>query len=395
MTRKLRLAPLAVVCFTLLAITLALPGEAARAQGSTDVNLVRQVQAALANAGFNPGPADGKAGPRTRKAIQAWQRAHGHAATGTLTRNQLRSLLAVTTPTRALRPKCAELPGRYLGENHAECWEQAANRPGCFVWDPHYHSDRTTRWTGRCRRGVAEGRGMLSVSAGSEHSAKRGTGTLVGGKASGHWIVEWADGDRFEGQYRDGKVHGRGRYSWKGTGEYTGREGRHEGQWRDGKAHGHGVKVWPDGGRYEGQWRDGKQHGRGTYTWPNGNRYQGQWRDGKRTGYGTYTRASGDRYEGEHRDGKAHGRGTETWSNGDRYDGEFRDGKAHGYGTYTWADGDRYEGEYRGGKAHGYGTYTQANGDRYEGQWRDGCFEDRAGNRARVGTGVTSADCGW
>lgn len=71
MTRKLRLAPLAVACFTLLAITLALHGGAARAQGSTDVNLVRQVQAALANAGFNPGPADGKAGPRTRRAIQS------------------------------------------------------------------------------------------------------------------------------------------------------------------------------------------------------------------------------------------------------------------------------------------------------------------------------------
>ena len=441
MTRQLRLAPLAVACFTLLAIALALPGGAARAQGSADVGLVQRVQAALANAGFDPGPADGKAGPRTRRAIQAWQRAHGQAVTGKLTRTQLKSLLAKTTPTTGLEPKCAELPGRYLGENHAECWEEVANRPGCFVWDPHYNSDRTTRWTGRCRRGVAEGRGTLSESAGSEQPAAKGTGTLVGGKPSGHWIVEWANGGRYEGEYRDGYWHGRGRYSWKGTGEYTGREGRHEGQWRDGKAHGHGVKVWPDGGRYEGQWRDGKQHGRGTYTWPNGNRYegeyrdgkahgrgtytwadggrhegefrngdfhgygtrtwpdgsryQGQWRDGKRTGYGTYTWASGHRYEGEHRDGKAHGRGTETWSNGNRYDGEFRDGKRTGYGTYTWADGDRYEGEYRDGKAHGYGTYTQANGDRYEGQWRDGCFEDRAGNRASVGTGVTSADCGW
>ena len=48
MTRQSRLAPLAVVCFTLLATTLALPGGAARAQGSADVGLVQRVQAALA-----------------------------------------------------------------------------------------------------------------------------------------------------------------------------------------------------------------------------------------------------------------------------------------------------------------------------------------------------------
>lgn len=304
MTRKLRLAPLAVACFTLLAITLALPVGAARAQGSADVNLVRQVQAALANAGFNPGPADGKAGPRTRRAIQAWQRAHGHPATGKLTRNQLRSLLAVTTPTRALQPKCAELPGRYLGDNDAECWEEAANRPGCFLWNPHYHSDRTTRWTGRCRRGVAEGHGTYSASVGSEHSAVRGTGTLVGGKASGHWIFELDDGHRHEGQYRNAKRHGRGTY------------------------------TWPNGNRYEGEFRrNGDFHGYGIYTWANGERYEGQWHNDERTGYGTY-----------------------TWPSGSRYEGEYRDGKPHGYGTYTRPDGQRFRGQWR------HGCFGERNG---------------------------------
>ena len=30
---------------------------------------------------------------------------------------------------------------------------------------------------------------------------------------------------------------------------------------------------------YEGEWRDGKHHGRGTYTFASGARYEGEWRD--------------------------------------------------------------------------------------------------------------------
>ena len=45
----------------------------------------RRVQSALAAQGFDPGPADGVFGPRTRRAIQAWQASNGYAATGALT----------------------------------------------------------------------------------------------------------------------------------------------------------------------------------------------------------------------------------------------------------------------------------------------------------------------
>ena len=63
----------------------------ARAQGGTRGAAAmtreerRRVQAALAAQGFGPGPADGVFGPRTRRAIQAWQASNGYAATGALT----------------------------------------------------------------------------------------------------------------------------------------------------------------------------------------------------------------------------------------------------------------------------------------------------------------------
>ena len=85
---------LAVVYFTLLAITLvALPEGAVRAQAAAEVGLEKQIQTALAEAGFEPGVADGKLGPTTRRAIQAWQRAKGYAATGALTIGQVEALL--------------------------------------------------------------------------------------------------------------------------------------------------------------------------------------------------------------------------------------------------------------------------------------------------------------
>jgi len=45
-------------------------------------SLVADVQSSLANAGYNPGPVDGDAGPQTREAIAGYQQDHGMAPTG-------------------------------------------------------------------------------------------------------------------------------------------------------------------------------------------------------------------------------------------------------------------------------------------------------------------------
>ena len=238
----------------------------------------------------------------------------------------------------ALEPKCADLPGRYLGKDHAQCWAEFENRPGCYAWTRHYHSDRTARWSGRCDGGFPAGRGTFSSSAGSEHSPYEGTGTFVGGKRNGRW-TENGTGIRYDGEYRDGKRHGRG------------------------------TMIWANGDRYAGEYRDGKAQGRGTMTWTDGTRYQG-----------------------EYRDGRLHGRGTMTWANGARHEGVYRAGKRHGRGTMTWANGARYAGEYRDGKPNGRGTYTNANGTRYEGRWRNGCY-NRNGRKTWVYT--TKKACGF
>ena len=231
----------------------------------------KRIQIGLREMGFDPGSPDGHLGWNSRKAITAWQRKNRYAVTGYLTGDQASTILTTTPPTALLETKCAELPGQYLGgDNHAECWEEVENQAGCFVWRTHYHSDQATKWTGQCPGGIAHGHGTYTVSAGSEHSAYKGTGTLYEGKASGLWIDEWVDGDRYEGEYRDGKRHG------------------------------NGTNTYESGSRYEGKWKDAKPHGWGVYTTSDGRIGKGIWvkgcfwkGDGWWVGLGTTKEACG------------------------------------------------------------------------------------------------------
>ena len=67
-------------------------GVASTGAAGLDSDQRRRLQTALAAAGFDPGPADGQFGARTRQAIQAWQQAKGHIATGELTSAQVEAV---------------------------------------------------------------------------------------------------------------------------------------------------------------------------------------------------------------------------------------------------------------------------------------------------------------
>jgi len=113
---------------------------------------------------------------------------------------------------------------------------------------------------------------------------------------------------------------------------------------------GAGTLIFSDGNKYEGEWKDGEINGRGTYTYYDGNQYIGEFKKWKKHGQGTYTWSDGNKYEGEWKDGEINGRGTYTYYDGNQYIGEFKKWKKHGQGTYTWSDGKKYEGEWKDGE---------------------------------------------
>jgi hypothetical protein len=113
---------------------------------------------------------------------------------------------------------------------------------------------------------------------------------------------------------------------------------------------GYGTKSYSGksaGQKYAGQFKNGKKNGQGTYTWPDGAKYVGRWKDGDFNGQGTHTWPNGDKYVGRWKDDKRNGQGTQTWSGGNKYVGQWKDDKKNGQGTYSWSDGRQYVGQWK------------------------------------------------
>ena len=207
------------------------PAASRPATSREDESLTREervrVQRGLGALGFEAGPADGMFGPRTRSAIQEWQKAKGAEATGYLTREEAGTLAAAGRdagkppasreaadgPRRfrsriprfpAAGPKCKGMP------EGSSCWREIADKPGCFVFTDHYLPGFPVTWSGGCDGGTAVGRGVLRW--GNPKYPDNFTdhfGELVQGMRHGRWVMRFSDGIVYEGPFVDGEAHGR------------------------------------------------------------------------------------------------------------------------------------------------------------------------------------------
>ncbi|MCX7737155.1 MAG: caspase family protein [Candidatus Kapabacteria bacterium] len=218
-------------------------------------------------------------------------------------------------------------------------------------------------------------------------------GQFKEGRFNGKGTYFYADGDKYVGDFVDGFKEGKGKYFYKNGKVYDGewKENNRNGQgtetypdgskytggWKDGRQHGYGVTLFSDGAKYEGEWKDNLQNGQGTYIWADGDKYVGEWLNGKRHGKGKYTWASGASYDGDWKFNNQEGFGTYIWPVGDKYTGEWKDNLHHGKGKLWWADGDYYDGEWKEGFRDGYGTYIFANGEKYVGEFKRDQFHGK------------------
>tara|TARA_R110002153_G_scaffold260884_1_gene421102 strand:+ start:175 stop:1896 length:1722 start_codon:yes stop_codon:yes gene_type:complete len=179
----------------------------------------------------------------------------------------------------------------------------------------------------------------------------------------------FASGEKYVGEYKDGKMDGQGTLTFASGDEYVG-------EYKDGEKNGQGTYTWANGEKYVGEWKDDKTNGQGVRTYANGDKYVGENKDGKKNGQGTYTFPNGEKYVGEYKDGKMDGQGTYTWANGNKYVGEYKDNKRHGQGTLTWPDGDKYVGEYKDDEMAGFGVYFHFGSDKFSGDRFFGIFKN-------------------
>jgi hypothetical protein len=66
-----------------------------------------------------------------------------------------------------------------------------------------------------------------------------------------------------------------------------------------GERHGRGVLQYANGDLYDGEWNCNKKHGKGCYTYANGAAYLGEYKNGKMDGKGTYCFVDNAVYDGD------------------------------------------------------------------------------------------------
>ena len=99
----------------------------------------------------------------------------------------------------------------------------------------------------------------------------------------------------YEGYFKGGKQHGKGKMTYSSKNEY-------DGLWENGEKNGKGKMRWYSGDTYDGEWIGNKKHGKGSFTWGkgkwDGDKYEGDWYEDERTGWGVYTSKNGTIQEG-------------------------------------------------------------------------------------------------
>lgn len=238
-------------------------------------------------------------------------------------------------------------------------------------------------YTGEWKDDKMHGKGKLKSNqiveiSGDKVKNRRGVeynGKWVEGKLQGMGRAKDIGID-YDGNFVDGRIESKGTLIYSGSVKWT-----YVGEWKNFKFQGRGILMKeydrnPTYGygdtKYEGFFVDGKRNGKGILE-TNGAVYEGVWSDDNLNGAGIYTKGE-VKYIGNFRNGFKSGYGTET-NEKESYKGEWKGGNMNGKGEYIWKNGDRYDGLWDGGSQSGKGVMYYGNGDKFDGEWTGKRFE--------------------
>ena len=117
---------------------------------------------------------------------------------------------------------------------------------------------------------------------------------------------KYKDGE-YVGEFQNGLRDGKGTFYYYENNEYERK--KYEGDWKNDKIEGKGKMIWKDGGIYEGEWSNNLKEGKGIEISPNGEKYEGNFKNSKCDGKGVFYYKNGDRYEGDFKNDNKHGSG--------------------------------------------------------------------------------------
>ena len=104
---------------------------------------------------------------------------------------------------------------------------------------------------------------------------------------------------------------------------------------------GKGIYLYSNGEKYDGEFKNGEMNGDGIYTYPDGSKYIGEFANGVRHGQGILKIVDGINYMGQWANDLPNGQGVKTLLDGMQYAGEFKNGLMFGSGTLVMPNGSK------------------------------------------------------
>lgn len=241
-------------------------------------------------------------------------------------------------------------------------------------------TDPDSGYIGEFSNGKYNGFGTLVSDDGSKY-----IGQFKNGDYHGTGKLLYEDGNKYVGEFKKGNRHGKGKMIAKDGTETSGtyynnfledniktKDSRCSGDCENGQ----GTYTWDNGDKYIGQWRDGKRHGKGKYIFKNKGLLYGMFENDKfikHIGRPIHSKENHKIIIGYLGDVNFNGEGNLKLENGNSYTGSFINGEFHGKGSMIYRKkGSVYTGNWKNGLRHGHGYIITEKGDRYyKGNWKN------------------------
>ena len=248
-------------------------------------------------------------------------------------------------------------------------------------------------------------------------------GELLNNVPEGIGILTELDGSRYEGEFRNGKRTGWGKYHEKRAHflseihktipmkdklrnlfanvdtQVTGVEtlknletlvgfsiqgALYEGEWLNDKFHGYGTLSLLRESHYvmfyQGYFKRDHMEGDGEMFLKDV-QYRGPFKNSTQHGYGKYIFNNGETWEGTIKRGYRHGLGSQVFPDGSTFEGKHVRGMRHGLGISAFPNGFTLQGTYNYGTLNGFVSGSLPNGSKYAGTWQGSTLTLKGGIR--------------